>query len=309
MLDFYKLQIFSVVVQEGSFSAAAERLYMTQSAVSQHIKELEASLGRQLFQRGWRGVRLTHHGEVLNRYTVEIFALVAKAESALTDVEHLRSGRISIGVTPGISVYLAPDWVQHFRLRYPQLTVAMQTGITSEIVSNVLGQRLDMGFIEGELNVPLPARLSILVLDEVEQHVVVGFKHPYWEREYLAIDELRQQSMIVREANSQSRIWLEETLHQHGINPMIGAEFDNLESMKRAVSLGMCMAIMPPYVVQAEVEQRLLHTIPVKGKPFTRSLKLIWDTNMPFSPIANAFLAELNPRYQALNALVKLPKE
>lgn len=309
MLDFYKLQIFSVVVQEGSFSAAAERLYMTQSAVSQHIKELEASLGRQLFQRGWRGVRLTHHGEVLNRYTVEIFALVAKAESALTDVEHLRSGRISIGVTPGISVYLAPDWVQHFRLRYPQLTVAMQTGITSEIVSNVLGQRLDMGFIEGELNVPLPARLSILVLDEVEQHVVVGFKHPYWEREHLAIDELRQQSMIVREANSQSRIWLEETLHQHGINPMIGAEFDNLESMKRAVSLGMCMAIMPPYVVQAEVEQRLLHTIPVKGKPFTRSLKLIWDTNMPFSPIANAFLAELNPRYQALNALVKLPKE
>lgn len=305
MLDLYKLQIFSVVVQEGSFSAAAERLYMTQSAVSQHIKELELSLGRQLFQRGWRGVRLTHHGEVLNRYTVEIFALVAKAESALTDVEHLSSGRVSIGVTPGIGVYLAPDWVQHFRLHYPQLTVALQTGITSEIVSDVLGQRLDMGFIEGELNVTLPARLLVLVLEEVEQHVVVGFKHPYWEREHLAIDELKQQSLIVREANSQSRIWLEETLHQHGIDPMIGAEFDNLESMKRAVSLGMCMAIMPPYVVQAEVEQRLLHTIPVKGKPFTRSLKLIWDANMHFSPIANAFLAELSPRYPALIALLK----
>jgi DNA-binding transcriptional LysR family regulator len=65
------------------------------------------------------------------------------------------------------------------------------------------------------------------------------------------------------------------------------------------------MAIMPRYVVQAEVEQSLLHTIPVEGKPFTRSLKLIWDANMHFSPIANAFLAELSPRYQALKPLVK----
>lgn len=309
MLDLYKLKIFSVVVQEGSFSAAAERLYMTQPAVSQHMKELESSLGRQLFQRGWRGVRLTHHGEVLNRYAAEIFALVAKAESALTDVEHLSSGRVRLGVTPGIGVYLAPDWVQYFRTRYPQLTVALQTGITPEIVNDVLGQHLDMGFIEGELNISLTPQLGMLVLEEVEQQVVVGSKHPYWEREMVSIDELRQLPMIVREANSQSRIWLEETLRHYGIEPVIGAEFDNLESIKRSVSLGMCMAIMPPYVVQAEVQQQLLHTIPVEGRHFTRSLKLIWDTNMHFSPIANAFLVELSQHYPALKAFVQQVNE
>jgi DNA-binding transcriptional LysR family regulator len=305
MLDLYKLQIFSVVVQEGSFSAAAEHLYMTQSAVSQHIKELESSLGRQLFQRGWRGVKLTPHGEILNRYTGEIFALVAKAESALTDIEHLTSGRVSIGATPGIGIYLAPDWVQHFRARYPQLTVALQTGITSQIVDDVLRQRLDVGFIEGELGDHLPPRLSSLVLEEIEQQVVVGFKHPYWELISLRIDDLRQQSLIVRQASSQSRIWLESVLHQYGIEPVIGAEFDNLESMKRAVSLGMCLAVMPPYVVQTEVEQRLLHMIPVEGKPFTRSLRLIWDAQVHFSPVTRAFLAELSQRYDVLNALLK----
>lgn len=304
MLDLYKLQIFSVVVQEGSFSAAAERLYMTQSAVSQHIKELETSLGRQLFQRGWRGVKLTAHGEILSGYTGEIFALVAKAESALTDVEHLTSGRVSIGATLGIGVYLAPDWVQHFRARYPQLTVALQTGITSEIVSDVLSQRLDMGFVEGELDDHPSARLLSLVLEEIEQQVVVGFKHPFWGVDTLHIDDLRRQSFIVRQANSQSRIWLEETLRQHGIEPVIGAEFDNLESMKRAVSLGMCLAIMPPYVVQTEVEQRLLHMIPIEGKPFTRSLKLIWDSQVRFSPVTHAFLVELSQRYSVLNTLV-----
>jgi DNA-binding transcriptional LysR family regulator len=303
MLDLYKLQIFSVVVQEGSFSAAAERLYMTQSAVSQHIKELESSLGRQLFQRGWRGVKLTSHGEILHRYTGEIFALVAKAESALTDVEHLTSGRLSMGATPGIGVYLAPDWVQHFRAHYPQLTVALQTGITSEIVSDVLGQRLDIGFIEGELDDHLPSRLSSLVLEEIEQQVVVGFKHPFWELDTLRIDDLRQQSFIVRQANSQSRIWLEETLRQHGIEPVIGAEFDNLESIKRAITVGVCLAVLPPYVVQSEVEQGLLHMIPIEGKPLTRSLKLVWDSNVYFSPVTRAFLAELSERYRALNTL------
>ena len=115
MIDLNKLHVFNVVAQAGSFSAAADRLYITQSAVSQHIKELETGLGRQLFQRGRRGVRLTPHGEILQRYARDIFALVARAEAALTDVAHLSEGRVSIGATPGVAVYLAPEWIQRFR--------------------------------------------------------------------------------------------------------------------------------------------------------------------------------------------------
>lgn len=304
MLDLYKLQIFSVVVQEGSFSAAAERLFMTQSAVSQHIKDLEGSLGRQLFQRGWRGVRLTPHGEILNRYAGEIFALVAKAENALTSVDQLASGHIRVGATPGISIYLAPDWVQQFRVRYPQLTVILQTGVTAQIVGDVLGQRLDIGFIEGELDDHQSPRLSSIVLEEIEQQVVVGFKHPFWERDSVCVEDLRQQSMIVRQVTSQSRIWLEEALGRHGIEPTISAEFDNLEAIKRTVAIGSSLALLPPYVVQGEVEQHQLRMIPVEGKPFTRALKLIWDSSTHFSPITQAFLVELSQQYDTLRDLL-----
>ncbi len=305
MLDLHKLRIFSVVVQEGSFSAAAEQLLMTQSAVSQHIKELELSLGQQLFQRGWRGVTLTPHGEILYRYTVEIFALVAKAENALTDVNHLRSGRVRIGVTPGIGVYLAPEWVQSFREQYPQLTVALQTGTTAQIVSDVLGQRLAMGFIEGELEDYQSPRLESLVLEEIEQQVVVGYKHPFWDRDVLQVEDLDQQSFIVRQTSSQSRIWLEDRLRHHEIDFMTGAEFDSLESMKRAVSIGVCLAVLPDYVVQPEVEQGLLRMIPLENKPFTRSLKLIWDSSSYFTPITWAFLAKLQQHYPALGTLLR----
>lgn len=303
MLDLYKLQIFAVVVEVGSFSAAAERLYMTQPAISQHMKALEVSLGRDLFQRGWRGVKLTAYGETLYQYTEQIFALVTEAENALVNVEQLSSGRISIGTTPGIGVYLAPEWVQGFRERYPQLTVSLQTGITSEIVADVLARRLDIGFIEGELEHPLPARLSVLVLEQVEQQVIVGQKHPFWSQEALSLSDLHNQSFIVRQANSQSRLWLEGEFQRYGLERHIGAEFDNLESMKRAVMLGTCLAVMPSYVVQAELAQGLLRLIPIEGRPFTRELKLIWDCQMQFSPVTRVFLTNLSQSYAALSPL------
>lgn len=300
MLDLYKLQIFTVVAQEGSFSAAAERLFITQSAVSQHIKDLETSLGRQLFQRGWRGVSLTPHGDILHRYARDIFALVAKAENALTDVTQIESGKVSIGGTPGITVYLAPEWVQRFRQRYPHLTIAVQTGITSQIVGEVLAGRLDVGFIEGELDSIQAGRLGWLALQDIEQMVVVGFRHDWWDTAVKRIEDLDGQSLIVRPPNSQTRIWLDALLHQHQVEPMIGAEFDNLESIKRAVAAGICLAILPEYVVQNEVKQGLLHMIRLEGAPLRRTLKLIWNRDTYFSPITRALLAELEKDYPAL---------
>ncbi len=302
MIDLYKLRIFNTVAQAASFSAAAEQLFMTQSAVSQHIKDLESSLGQQLFQRGWRGVTLTPQGEVLAEYSRRIFSLVAKAETALTNVEHIESGRVSVGATPGASVYLLPDWVQRFRARYPRLTVTLNTGLTNQIVADILAQRLDIGVIEGELNNGQP-HLGTLVLEEVEQMVVVGFKHPFWDREALAFEELDQQSFIVRQPSSQSRIWLDSMLEKHNITPTIGAEFDNLESMKRAVAHGMCLAVLPAYVVKDEVAQHQLRTVPIQQKPLTRTLKLVWNLRTDFSPVTRAFLAQQQEHYPVLAQL------
>jgi DNA-binding transcriptional LysR family regulator len=306
MLDLYKLRIFITVAQAGSFSRAAEQLYMTQSAVSQHIKELETSLGVTLFERGWRGVKLTPRGETLQDYARQIFALVAQAENALTDVQQMAAGRVSIGATPGIAVYLAPDWVQRFRGIYPQITVALETGVTGQVVTQVLGRHIDLGFIEGELDSFEHPRLASRELAEVEQMVVVGFKHPLWDRTAIPIEAIDHQSFIVRPAHTQSRIWLEKTLRQHQVEPLIGAEFDNLEAIKRAVTAGRCLAVLPPYVFQSEREQGLLHAIPIEGRPLVRTLKVIWDAEAYFSPVTRAFLGTLASDYSALSDMAEL---
>ncbi|MCB0065322.1 MAG: LysR family transcriptional regulator [Caldilineaceae bacterium] len=303
MLDLHKLEIFLRVVREGSFSRAAESLLMTQPAVSQHIQDLEAQLGTQLFVRERRGVSPTQEGETLYGYATQILALMAEAESAVTDVRKLASGQLVLGATPGISIYLLPDYIQAFRAQYPQLSVTLHTGTTPQIVGELRAGQIELGLIEGELDAVTSAQLGIVALEKVEQLVVVGPKHPWWTRQSITLAELDRQPFIMRQPSSQTRIWLEDALATNDIHPKISAEFDNVESIKRTVMLGMCLSILPTYVVNHEVSAGQMHTIAIDTSPLQRTLKLIWDKEHHFSPVALAFLRHLSGRFPALAAI------
>jgi len=252
MLSLYKLEIFGTVVQVGSFSGAAQRLYMTQPAVSQHIQDLEARLGTPLFLRGRRGVTLTPAGKTLYEYTQRILQLVAEAESAVTNVQHLDSGQVTIGATPGVSVYLLPDWIGSFRALYPQLNVSIQTATTTEIANGVLEHQVDIGFVEGELETIGSKRLGSLVLRPVDLFVVVSATHPWHERERVTLDELDQQPFITRQPGSRTRAWVDDLFSQRGVQPRVVGEFDNQEAIKRAVISNIGVSILPDYAISRE---------------------------------------------------------
>lgn len=295
LLDLYKLQVFVQVARAGSFSAAAERLFMTQPAVSQHMQELEAGLGRTLFQRGRRGVTLTAEGATLRDYAERILALVAEAEIAVIDLDHLASGQVSIGATPGVSGYLLPHWIHDFRERHPALTVALQTATTPAIVAQLLSRQIDLGLIEGEIDPAAAARLEARPICDVAQRVVVGPKHPLWGRETISLPELEGLACATRQASSQSRIWLDGLLRENGVRPRIVAEFDNPEAIKRVVMAGTAFAVLPDYAVRAELERDALKS-PNTDIAMSRGLRAAWSGSAPLSPIARAFLAFVMPR-------------
>jgi DNA-binding transcriptional LysR family regulator len=305
MLSLYKLEIFAEVVQAGSFSAAAEQLLMTQSGVSQHVRDLEASLGAQLFERGRRGVTLTASGQKLYDYTRRILGLVAEAENGVANVEQLSGGEIRVGATPGIGVYVLPEWIASFRQRFPKLTVTLQTDITPRIIQALLAKRLEIGFVEGELTTESERALGSHLLQQSEQFVVVGSKHPFWSASELRMVDLQGQIIITRQTGSQTRIWLDGMLQQYGVQPQVGAEFDTLESIKRSVSLGQGLAILPEYAVRDELAYGVLRTIPLAGKPLIRSIRLIWDKRRFFTPVVRSLLLHLCECCPSLTSLVK----
>lgn len=290
MLDLHKLNIFAAVARTGSFSAAADQLLLSQPAVSQHVHDLEAGLGTRLCERGRRGVMLTPAGAQLYDYAQAIFRLVAEAENAVTDVANLTAGQLAIGATPGVSVYLLPEPIQEFHSRYPNLSVTVRTGITPEIMADLRSGRLDLGLIEGEVDEAADAAIAVQPLQVVDQLVVVGPRHPWWGRAAVSMAELDGQTFVMRQRHSQTRIWLDGLLHAHAIHPRIGAEFDNVESIKRAVMNSTNITILPGYAVHSEVALGQLWQLTLDGQPLQRVLKLVWSSARHLSPVARAFL-------------------
>lgn len=304
MLSLYKLEIFVTVAKEGSFSRAARRLFMTQPAVSQHIQDLERQLGTSLFERLPRGVELTMSGNILYDYTNRILRLVAEAENAVTDVSNIESGTINIGATPGVSNYLLFDWVRGFTEAYPRLSVSLHTDITSQIVAAIAGRKIDLGFIEGELDSIDMNGLGSLVLEPIPMYVVVNGNHDWTGRDTIAVTELDNVPFITRQKGSRTRVWIDRTLGEHAVKPRIVAELDSPEAIKQAVLSDLGVSILPQYAIKREAEDGVLRALTVENVALQRNLKLIWDRSSPFSPLIRALLQHLVEEFAPIRQLL-----
>lgn len=299
MLSLHKLEVFLVVVQEGKISRAAKRLFMTQSAVSQHIHDLEASLGVSLFERFSQGVRLTADGETLLSYAKQIVWLVASAESALTRVENLSDGKLAIGFTPNVASLLAPDWLRHFREQYPAIKVVVQTGITPTLVQALKEGHIDLAFVEGELQDS--SQLHITEMEQTQISVVISATHPWAECASISIRQLAQEPFISRERGSETHSWTMELFARFGLTPNIVAEFDNPYAIQRAIIHGMGVSLLPITFFQEGLDQGSLKFLTLQELPdLHRTLKAIRLNNLPLKPIPRSFLRILEERYPQL---------
>lgn len=292
MLDLRKLQIFVHVVQAGSFSGAAERLLMTQSGVSQHIQDLERGFSTALFVRRARGVELTNAGQLLLGYAEQLLQIAHEAELALTTVTLTTQAAVRLGATPGVGTYVLPTCLTEFQGRYPQVQIDLTTRTTPQIAEAVLTGKCDLGIVEGEPDTSDEA-VRVRRLASVPQWLVIGPQHVWWDRESVALSDLPQTALITRQRGSHSRQWLESELTRLGLTVRITAEFDNVESIKRAVAGGKAATILPRYAFEQEVTFGLLRAVPIIGLDLHRQLSAIWASTSPPGPAASAFLSNV----------------
>ncbi|MBI1296654.1 LysR family transcriptional regulator [bacterium] len=298
MLNLHKLNIFATIAEAGSFTAAAEQLYLTQSAVSQHVRDLEAQLGTELFVRGRSGATLTPAGETLLGYVERVLWLLAEAESAVTDVTHLSEGQLHLGATSTAAVYLLPQWVRNFRRDYPSLRVSLQTESADAIVQALLADQIDLGFVEGAW--PETQRLHHLPLQDSELRVVVGEDHPWRSRDRLSVRELDKQLFITYSPRNPARTWTDEIFGRYDVSPLIVAEFDDPEAIKRAVMEGMEASILPCCAVRRESDEGRIHLLSIEEQPLRRPIELLWRADRPLKATARAFLSSLVGQYPSL---------
>src|SRR5687768_14591784 len=157
-LNFSQLAAFRAVADAGSVGRGAEKLLVSQPAVSKHIRQLERTLGVALFDRTPKGVRATAAGELLADYARRIFALADEAEQAVADLRGLRSGRLAIAASPTLATYFLPELLVKFRRKFPKVTVAVEVENSAVLQRRLVDGEVELGFSEVQ---PPPQRREI----------------------------------------------------------------------------------------------------------------------------------------------------
>ncbi|MEH7385134.1 LysR family transcriptional regulator [Bacillus sp. JJ1521] len=274
-----QLQVFISVVENKNFSRAADKLHMTQPAVSQYIRTFEDNLGVRLLDRTNKYVRVTKAGEIVYHHAKEIVALYTRMGSLLDDLTNQVKGPLTIGASYTYGEYVLPHVIAKMKKQYPDIQPTVTIGNTEKIAELVGNHQLDVGIIEGQIK----KDNQMGIQDFAEDHMVfiVSTKHPLsLQNVKVTKEELDNQTWILREEGSGTREAGENVFNQLQISPKNIMTFGSTQAIKEAVEAGLGISFLSKLVVQKELKQGTLKIVELPGLPFTRKFSII--TNSPF---------------------------
>ena len=288
-MNLRQLELFTEVAETGIVSHAAKKLYMSQPAVSQTIADLEDSLGLKLFDRLKHKMQLTFAGEVLYQYSKKILSLVDEAESQMLDMANLKRGKLRLGASTTIGIYLLPHLLGAFKQKYETIQSNCVIDNTSVIEEMLLTNQLDIGFVEGLVH---SGEIVIEKVMDDEIWLICSPQHRWAREGRLAIDpvEIAGEALILREQGSGTREVVEKKLKEQKVCYEVWHVLNNTEAIKRAVAADIGIAFISQRAVMEEIESGRLINIKLNGLPISREFKLIWHKDKYRSPLLNAFI-------------------
>jgi DNA-binding transcriptional LysR family regulator len=247
MLNLNRLRILVEVATRGSFSAAAESLSYTQSAVSQQIAALEAETGVTLIERLPRGVRLTPAGEVLREYADGILARLHAAESEMAAIAGLRGGQLRMASFPTAGATLMPLAIAIFRGQHPEVSLTLAEGEPEEIGPRLSAGEFDIALLfefEGTSESFGP-ELERQALFEDPMFLALPADHALAQRPALRLEDLRAEAWIQTSASSPCARHVVRSCHGAGFDPIVSFESDDYQTVQGLVAAGVGVALIP----------------------------------------------------------------
>ena len=245
MLDVRRLRVLSEVAHRGSFSAAADALSLTQSAVSQHVAALEREVGMTLVERGMRPVELTEAGHALTRHAAGILARLDGAEQELGEIAGRRHGRLRFGSFPTALATLVPPAFAHFRRRHPDVTLTVIDDHLQRLLPRLAGGELDLALIYEHEVLP-EVELQRTVLLEDEFRVLLPARHRLSRRRRpLQLTDLAGEPWIGGAPNSAWFRITGDACRQAGFTPQVGFASDDYTAVQALVAAGLGVSVVP----------------------------------------------------------------
>ncbi len=272
-MDF-RDKVFITVAENLSFSKAAKELFISQPAVTKHIKELERSLNVTLFQRKGNKIYLTKPGKLVYDYLKRIEQIYREMEFELGRLNDAFRGRLRIGASSTISQYLLPKALASFHKRYPQIELFLFNGNSFEMEQKLLANKIDIALVENESS---HHDLRYMDLLDDELVIVTGATSVYARKKYLTLSDLYEIPMVLREKGSGTLEVIESGLKKHGINPQelnIFIHLGSTEAIKNFLAGFNGIAIVSEKAIEKELRLKELVVLKINNVSFPRKFRI-----------------------------------
>ena len=272
-MDLLQLEHFLAVVEERTFTRAAERVCRTQPAVSQSVKKLEEEVGVPLFARDVHEVSLTEAGRVLADYARRMVNLRNEALRQVSELKTLKAGTLTIAAHESAAVYLLPAPLRTYLQRFPDIKVGIYRSRLTEIPRQVMDREVDLGFVKDE---PAFHELQCVEVHADEMMCVASPNHCLAARQTVSVRDLASEQLVLHHLCSATAEAILRLFEQHSTRCRIVAELWSFENIKSFVQEDVGIAIVPGVAVRRELQEGSLVRIPLRELAMPRRTLMIY---------------------------------
>lgn len=291
-MELYQLRSLQAIVAAGNFSRAAETLHLSQPALTHQIKLLEAELGRPLFERGARQVRLTPQGKIFYNYAQRILILSEEGRQAL-ETYNEGAGRLALGAGTTTIVCRLPEWLQKYRERMPRVELSVRAGSSMEVIDAILQDRVDFGLVTS-----LTPDRRLISYPLFQDEILLFASGALPQTEDLTWSDLRPFPFLLFPKGSGFRRYVDEIFRRLGFEPRVALELDSIEGIKQLAAVGMGYSFLPRIAVETELALGTLTIIrPAPPMPLSRTTSLVYRKEKYWTPSMTEFARLIAEEY------------
>jgi DNA-binding transcriptional LysR family regulator len=289
-MQIESLKVFCDLTETESFTKAAQINGVTQSAVSQQISTLERNFKALLIERSKKKFRLTREGQVLYDYSKQIIQTFDALHSKLQEIQNIISGTIRVATIYSIGLHDLPPYIKRFLKDYPTVHVHVEYRRANQVYEDVLANVVDVGLVAYPHK---DAKLETVALRKDPLVLICHPHHPFAKQKTIRLKSIVGQKFVAFEADIPTRKALDKILREHNVEVNTVMEFDNIETVKRAVEIDAGISIVPSSTILQETSKQTLASVELDDGDFFRSLAAIYKKNKVLSPALRQFLALL----------------
>jgi DNA-binding transcriptional LysR family regulator len=286
-MQIESLKVFCDLVETESFTKAAQINNVTQSAVSQQISALERIFKSLLIERSKKHFRLTREGQVLYDYSKQILQSYASLDSRLQELKDIISGTIRVATIYSIGLHDLPPYIKKFMQSYPTVNVHVEYRQANQVYEDVVSNVVDLGLIAYPIK---DSKLEVVPLRKEPLVLVCHPQHPFTKQKSIKLKSLAGQKIISFEPDTPTRKALDKILKAHNVDVQHVMEFDNVETVKRAVEIDAGISIIPQGSIHQELQKQTLAAVPIEDGQFFRPTAAIYKKSRVLSPAMKQFL-------------------